>query len=387
MKSTQVKLFTLTDATLILKHYQVITVVISHILEFKKDIHLTQQLNSVKTFTIKQAFQQQHLHASSLDAILHHEHVVKNLSHDEPFRAKCKQGGKLFTSCGIVRANSKSQLPVSLPKRLTAATCQIAVASISSEETHCRYTPNRSRQSLFRRDSLLLHAKSQSIVSLLKDSLLLHAKQQSLVSLPMDSLSLHAKQQSIVSLSNWLMHSPSKLPEVSHIPSMSAFHSKLPSLNTATSHFQRFNPTFDGINLGGLHAYVIAYVIAYEAPCLPYMARLLPRGALPKWLLVRHSNVPEGNSIQQSGILCPTFLPANTTKYISVTSQICHAIAVLSSLSTDCNFPFPFYEPASEGVTASMHRTYLHPTDQMKPCNKRLTSWVYNHQSQVVFLS
>ena len=117
-----------------------------------------------------------------------------------------------------------------------------------------------------------------------------------------------------------------------------------------------------------------------------YTKRLLPGGALPKWLLVRHSNVPEGNSIQQSGILCPTFLPANTTKYISVTSQICHAIAVLSSLSTDCNFPFPFYEPASEGVTASMHRTYLHPTDQMKPCNKRLTSWVYNHQSQVVFL-
>jgi len=119
---------------------------------------------------------------------------------------------------------------------------------------------------------------------------------------------------------------------------------------------------------------------------LPYMARLLPGGALPKWLLVRHSNVPEGNSIQQSGILGPTFLPANTTKYISVTSQICHAIAVLSSLSTDCDFLFPFYEPASEGVTASMHRTNLHPTDQMKPCNKRLTSWVYNHQSQVVFL-
>jgi hypothetical protein len=294
MKSTEVKLFTLTDATLILKHYQVVTVVISHILEFKKDIHLTQQLNSVKTFTIKQAFQQQQLHASSLDAILHHKHVVKDLSHDEPFRAKCKQGGKLFTSCGIVRANSKSQLPVSLPKRLTASTCQIAVASLSSKETHCRYTPNRSRQSLFRRDSLLLHAKSQSIVSLPKDSLLLHAKQQSLVSLPMDSLSLHAKQQSIVSLSNWLMHSLTQLPEVSHIPSMSAFHSKLPSLNATTSHFQRFNPTFDGINLGGLHA----YVIAYEAPCLPYMARLLPGGALPKWLLVRHSNVPEGNSIQ-----------------------------------------------------------------------------------------
>ena len=133
MKSTQVKLFTLTDATLILKHYQVVTVVISHILEFKKDIHLTQQLNSVKTFTIKQAFQQQQLHASSLDAILHHEDVVKNLSHDEPFRAKCKQGGKRFTSCGIVRANSKSQSPVSLPKRLTAATRKIAVDSLSSE--------------------------------------------------------------------------------------------------------------------------------------------------------------------------------------------------------------------------------------------------------------
>ena len=117
-----------------------------------------------------------------------------------------------------------------------------------------------------------------------------------------------------------------------------------------------------------------------------YTKLLLPGGALPKWLLVRHSNVPEGNSIQQSGILCPTFLPSNTTKYISVTSQVCHATAVLSSLSTDCDFPFPFYEPASEGVSASMHQTNLHPTNQMTPCNKRLTSWVYNHQSQVVFL-
>ena len=294
MKSTQVKLFTLTEATLILKHYQVVTVVNSQILEFKKDIHLTQQLNSVKTFTIKQAFQQLLLHASSLDAILHHDHAVKDLSHNEPFQATCKQGGKLFTSSGIVRSNFQY--------------------AIQSPKIDC----------------------------------------------------------------NRLMHSLSQLPEVSHIPSMSAFHSKLPSLNVATSRFQQFNSTFDGINLGGLHA--------YEAPCLPYLAHLLPGGALPKWLLVRHSNVPEGNSIQQSGILCPTFLPANTTKYISVTSQICHAISVLSSLSTDCVFPFPFHEPVSEGVIASMHRTNLHPTDQMKPCNKRLTSWAYNHQSQVVFL-
>ena len=210
MNSTQVKLFTLTDATLILKHYQVVTVVISHILEFKKDIHLTQQLNSVKTFTIKQAFRQQQLHASSLDAILHHDHAVKDLSHTEPFRATCKQGGMLFTSCGIVRANFQDGR---------------AKKAIQSPEIDC----------------------------------------------------------------NRLMHSLSQLPEVSHIPSMSAFHSKLPSLNAATLCFQRFNSTFDGINLGGLHA--------YEAPCLPYLARLLPGGALPKWLLVRHSNVPEGNSI------------------------------------------------------------------------------------------
>ena len=237
MKSTQVKLFTLTDATLILKHYQLVTVVISHILEFKKDIHLTQQLISVKTFTIKQAFQQLLLHASSLDAILHHDHAVKDLSHNEPFRATCKQGGRLFTSCGIVRANFQHGQ---------------FLKAIQSPELDCHR----------------------------------------------------------------LMHSLSQLQEVSHIPSMSvsAFHSKLPSLNAATLRFQRFNSTFDGINLGGLHA--------YEAPCLPYLARLLPGGALPKWLLVRHSNVPEGNSTQQSGSLGPTFLPANTTKYISVTSQI-----------------------------------------------------------------
>jgi hypothetical protein len=301
MKSTQVKLFTLTDATLILKHYQLVTVVISHILEFKKVIHLTQQLISVKTFTIKQAFQQLLLHASSFDVILHHDHAVKDISHNESIQATCKQGGKLFTSCGIVRSNFQYGR---------------AKIAIQSPKTYC----------------------------------------------------------------NRLMHSLSQLQEASHIPpmSVSAFHSKLPSLNAATSLFQRFDSTFDEFNLGGLHA--------YEAPCLPYMARLLPGGALPKWLLVRHSNVPEGNSIQQSGILCPTFLPANTTKYISVTFQICHTLAVLCSLSTDCDFPFPFYEPVSEGVSASMHRTNLHPTNQMTPCNKRLTSWAYNHQSQVVFL-
>jgi hypothetical protein len=94
MKSTQVKLFTLTDAILILKHYQLVTVVISHILEFRKVIHLTQQLNSVKTFTIKQqAFQQLLLHASSLDVILLRDHAVKDLSHNESIQATCKQGG------------------------------------------------------------------------------------------------------------------------------------------------------------------------------------------------------------------------------------------------------------------------------------------------------
>jgi hypothetical protein len=172
----------------------------------------------------------------NLNALLHHDLAVKDLSHNEPFQATCKQGGKLFTSGGIVRYNFQYGR---------------AKIAIQSPITYC----------------------------------------------------------------NRLMHSLSQLQEVSHIPSMSAsaFHSKLPSLDAATSRFQRFNSKFDGINLEGLHA--------YESPCFPYLERLLPGGALPKWLLVRHSNVPEGNSIQQSGILRPTFLPANTTKYISVTSQ------------------------------------------------------------------
>jgi len=82
------------------------------------------------------------------------------------------------------------QLPVSPPKRLTAAARQIAVASLSSKESHCRSKPNRSRQSLLRRDSLPLHAKLQSPVSIPKRLTAATSQTQSLVSPSKNSLPL-----------------------------------------------------------------------------------------------------------------------------------------------------------------------------------------------------